>query len=126
LDPLGLWEREEIADLTLAEYGLTDADLDTVFRTGELNIGKEEAPLREIIEALKSTYCGTFGAEYMHIVDSSQRHWFQQRLESVRGKPQHSVESKRHLLERLTADVGLEKYMGTKYTGTKHSCVAGE
>ncbi|PRB82040.1 2-oxoglutarate dehydrogenase E1 component [Pseudomonas sp. MYb185] len=125
LDPLGLWEREEIADLTLAEYGLTDADLDTVFRTGELNIGKEEAPLREILEALKSTYCGTFGAEYMHIVDSAQRRWFQQRLESVRGKPQHSTESKRHLLERLTAAEGLEKYLGTKYPGTKRFGVEG-
>lgn len=125
LDPLGLWEREKIADLTLAEYGLTDADLDTVFRTGELNIGKEEAPLREILEALKSTYCGTFGAEYMHIVDSAQRRWFQQRLESVRGKPQHSTESKRHLLERLTAAEGLEKYLGTKYPGTKRFGVEG-
>ena len=125
LDPLGLWEREDIADLTLAEYGLTDADLDTVFRTGELNIGKEEAPLREIVEALKSTYCGTFGIEYMHIVDTNQRRWFQQRLEGVRGKPQHSVEAKRHLLERLTAAEGLEKYLGTKYPGTKRFGVEG-
>src|SRR5690554_5247186 len=125
LDPLGLWQREAIADLTLAEYGLTEADLDTVFRTGELQIGKEEAPLREILDALKSTYCGTIGAEYMHIVDSAQRRWFQQRLESVRGKPQHSAESRRHLLERLTAAEGLEKYLGTKYPGTKRFGVEG-
>ena len=125
LDPLGLWQREQIADLTLAEYGLTDADLDTVFRVGELQIGKEEAPLHEIIGALKSTYCGTIGAEYMHIVDSAQRSWFQQRLETVRGQPQHSTESKRHLLERLTAAEGLEKYLGTKYPGTKRFGVEG-
>ena len=125
LDPLGLWQREQIADLTLAEYGLTDADLDTVFRTGELQIGKEEASLREILDALKTTYCGTIGAEYMHIVDSDQRRWFQQRLESVRGKPQQSAESKRHLLERLTAAEGLEKYLGTKYPGTKRFGVEG-
>ncbi|MGN5517572.1 2-oxoglutarate dehydrogenase E1 component [Halopseudomonas sp. Lyrl_26] len=125
LDPLGLWQREPIADLTLAEYGLTEADLDTVFRTGELQIGKEEAPLREILDALRSTYCGTIGAEYMHIVDSAQRRWFQQRLESVRGKPQHSAESRRHLLERLTAAEGLEKYLGTKYPGTKRFGVEG-
>ncbi|GGI93746.1 2-oxoglutarate dehydrogenase E1 component [Halopseudomonas pertucinogena] len=125
LDPLGLWEREPIADLTLAEYGLTDADLDTVFRTGDLQIGKEEATLREILEALKSTYCGTIGAEYIHIVDSTQRAWFQQRLESVRGKPQQSAETRRHLLERLTAAEGLEKYLGTKYPGTKRFGVEG-
>ncbi|AQZ96124.1 2-oxoglutarate dehydrogenase E1 component [Halopseudomonas phragmitis] len=125
LDPLGLWKREAIADLSLDDYGLTDADLDTPFHTGELQIGKEEATLREILEALKSTYCSTYGAEYMHIVDSNQRRWFQQRLESVRGKPQHSVESKRHLLERLTAAEGLEKYLGTKYPGTKRFGVEG-
>ena len=125
LDPLGLWQREPIADLTLAEYGLTDADLDTVFHTGELQIGKAEASLSEIIDALKSTYCGTIGAEYMHIVDSAQRRWFQQRLESVRGMPQHSAESKRHLLERLTAAEGLEKYLGTKYPGTKRFGLEG-
>src|SRR5690606_7875531 len=96
-----------------------------VFRTGELQIGKEEAPLREILDALKSTYCGTIGAEYMHIVDSAQRRWFQQRLESVRGKPQHSAESRRHLLERLTAAEGLEKYLGTKYPGTKRFGLEG-
>ncbi|QJD57937.1 2-oxoglutarate dehydrogenase E1 component [Pseudomonas sp. gcc21] len=119
LDPLGLWVRDKIADLTFDDYALTDADLDTVFRTGELKIGKEEAPLREILEALQSTYCSTYGAEYMHIVDSAQRRWFQQRLETVRGRPQHSVESRKHLLERLTAAEGLEKYLGTKYPGTK-------
>ena len=125
LDPLGLWKRPEIVDLNLSDYGLTDADLDTRFRTGELFIGKEEATLAEILDALKSTYCSTYGAEYMHIVDSAQRRWFQQRLESVRGKPQHSAESKRHLLERLSAAEGLEKYLGTKYPGTKRFGVEG-
>lgn len=84
LDPLGLWERKAPADLSIHHYGLTDADLDTVFHTGELFIGKAEATLREIRDALQATYCGTIGAEFTHIVDSEQRKWFQQRLESVR------------------------------------------
>ena len=125
LDPLGLWKREEIVDLTLADYDLTDADLDTVFRTGELQIGKDEATLREILDALQVTYCSNFGIEYMHIVDSTQRRWFQQRIESVRGKPQLGADTKRHLLERLTAAEGLEKYLGTKYPGTKRFGVEG-
>lgn len=84
LDPLGLWQRPAPADLSIDHYGLTGADLDTTFRTGELYIGKEEATLREIVDSLKSTYCGTFGAEFMHIVDSEQRKWFLQRLERDR------------------------------------------
>lgn len=102
LDPLGLWQRPAPADLSIDHYGLTGADLDTTFRTGELYIGKEEATLREIVDSLKSTYCGTFGAEFMHIVDSEQRKWFLQRLESVRGRPGFSAEARAHLLERLT------------------------
>ncbi|SDS43485.1 2-oxoglutarate dehydrogenase E1 component [Pseudomonas oryzae] len=125
LDPLGLWERKAPADLSIHHYGLTDADLDTVFQTGELFIGKPEATLREIRDALESTYCGTIGAEFTHIVDSEQRKWFQQRLESVRGRPQFSAEAKCHLLERLTAGEGLEKYLGTKYPGTKRFGLEG-
>ncbi|HKM26180.1 MAG TPA: 2-oxoglutarate dehydrogenase E1 component [Thiopseudomonas sp.] len=125
LDPLGLWVRPMQADLTVHHYGLTDADLDSVFRTGDLNIGKEEATLREIQQALQDTYCGTIGAEFTHIVDSEQRRWFQQRLESVRSRPGFSPEVRTHILERLTAGEGLEKYLGTKYPGTKRFGLEG-
>ena len=125
LDPLGLWQRPAPADLAVNHYGLTDSDLDTTFRTGELYIGKEEATLREIQQTLQETYCRTIGAEFMHIVDSGQRHWFAQRLESVRGRPDYSPELQSHLLERLTAAEGLEKYLGTKYPGTKRFGLEG-
>ena len=125
LDPLGLVVRPMQADLTVHHYGLTDADLDSVFRTGDLNIGKEEATLREIQQSLQDTYCGTIGAEFTHIVDSEQRRWFQQRLESVRSRPGFSPEVRTHILERLTAGEGLEKYLGTKYPGTKRFGLEG-
>ncbi|WP_079202430.1 2-oxoglutarate dehydrogenase E1 component [Pseudomonas sp. CC6-YY-74] len=125
LDPLGLWQRHAPADLSINHYGLTNSDLDTTFRTGGLFIGKEEATLREIHEALQQTYCRTIGAEFTHIVDSEQRNWFAQRLESVRGRPSVSPEVQSHLLERLTAAEGLEKYLGTKYPGTKRFGLEG-
>ena len=125
LDPLGLQQRTAPADLAINNYGLTDADLDTVFRTGDLAMVNGQATLREIVNALQETYCRTIGAEYMHIVDSEQRSWFVQRLESVRGRPEFSPEIKSHLLERLTAAEGLEKYLGTKYPGTKRFGLEG-
>ncbi|WP_462383175.1 2-oxoglutarate dehydrogenase E1 component [Pseudomonas sp. Marseille-QA0892] len=125
LDPLGLAQRPAPADLSLSSYSLTDADLDTTFRSGDLCFGKEEATLREILQALQETYCRTIGSEFTHIVDSNQRKWFQQRLESVRGRPDYSAELKSHLLERLTAAEGLEKYLGTKYPGTKRFGLEG-
>ncbi|QXI36920.1 2-oxoglutarate dehydrogenase E1 component [Pseudomonas xantholysinigenes] len=125
LDPLGLWQRPAPVDLSINHYGLTNADLDTTFRAGDLFIGKEEASLREIFEALEKTYCRTIGAEFTHIVDSEQRSWFQQRLESVRGRPDFSADVQAHLLERVTAGEGLEKYLGTKYPGTKRFGLEG-
>jgi 2-oxoglutarate dehydrogenase E1 component len=125
LDPLGLWQRPVPADLSINQYGMTNADLDTTFRAGDLFIGKEEASLREILEALQQTYCRTIGSEFTHITDSEQRSWFQQRLESVRGRPVFSAEIKGHVLERVTAAEGLEKYLGTKYPGTKRFGLEG-
>ncbi|PYD08169.1 2-oxoglutarate dehydrogenase E1 component [Pseudomonas syringae pv. pisi] len=125
LDPLDLWQRPAPADLSINHYGLTNADLDTTFRAGDLFIGKEEASLREIHEALQQTYCRTIGSEFTHIVDSEQRNWFMQRLESVRGRPVFSADIQSHLLERVTAAEGLEKYLGTKYPGTKRFGLEG-
>lgn len=125
LDPLGIMEREQVPDLELRYHELSEADMDSVFQTGSLFIGKEEAPLSEILAALEQTYTGSIGAEYMHIVDTAEKRWFQQRIESVRSKPQYSEEAKTHLLERLTAAEGLEKYLGSKYPGVKRFGLEG-
>ena len=125
LDPLGLMEREEVADLELAHHGLSNADLDTVYQTGNLFIGKPEATLREIVDCLQGTYCSSVGAEYMHIVNTGEKRWIQQRMETVRSHPQYSVEVRKHLLERLSAAEGLEKYLGNKYPGTKRFGLEG-
>ncbi len=125
LDPLGLMEREKVADLTLDYHGLSEADLDIEFHTGSLCFGADILSLNEIVDGLKRTYCSSIGSEYMHIVDTDIKRWFQQRLESVRGKPEYSAESRQHLLERLTAAEGLEKYLGSRYPGTKRFGLEG-
>ncbi|HWV15248.1 MAG TPA: 2-oxoglutarate dehydrogenase E1 component [Cellvibrio sp.] len=125
LDPLGLMQRDPIADLELSFHGLTNADLDTVFNTGNLFIGKEEASLREIIDALEKTYCGHVGAEIMHITPLAEKQWLQQRLESVRSNPDFSKEQRLAVLERLTAAEGLERHLDSKYPGTKRFGLEG-
>jgi 2-oxoglutarate dehydrogenase E1 component len=125
LDPLGLMERVRVPDLELDYHGLSEADLDTLFQTGNLVFGPEQLSLREIIDGLKKTYCSSLGAEYMHIVDTSIRSWFQERIESVQGKPNYEFETRYHLLERLTAAEGLEKYLGSRYPGTKRFGLEG-
>ncbi|ASP40016.1 2-oxoglutarate dehydrogenase E1 component [Bacterioplanes sanyensis] len=125
LDPLELMERENVPDLDLAFHGLSAADLDTKFQTGSLFIGHEESDLRTIVDALEATYCDSVGSEYMHIVNTAEQRWFQQRLESVRAHPKYGEEVKLHLLERLTAAEGLEKYLGSRYPGVKRFGLEG-
>ncbi len=125
LDPLGLMERELVPDLELSFHGLTPADLDTVFQTGNLFIGKDEAPLSEIINALETTYCRHVGAEIMHITNLAEKQWLQQRLESVRSNPEYSPEMRKSILERVTAAEGLERHLDSKYPGTKRFGLEG-
>ncbi len=125
LDPLGLKQRPVPEELSLGYHGLGDADLDTVFSTGNFAMGKAEASLREILQALKETYCRTIGVEFAHISDSAQRSWLQQRFESVRGREVCTADDQQRLLERLTAAEGLEKYLGTKYPGAKRFGLEG-
>mgnify|MGYP001205247671 CR=1 FL=1 len=125
LDPLGLMQRKAIADLELSYHQLSNDDLDQEFQTGSLFIGKDKATLREIHEAISQTYCGTIGAEFMHIVDTEEKRWLQQRFESVRSKPNYSPEVRQHLLERLVAAEGLENYLASKYPGTKRFGLEG-
>ncbi len=125
LDPLGLMPRPQVPDLDLATHGLSLADLDTVFNTGNLALGKEECTLREMVDAMDAIYCGSIGIEYMHIVDTTEKRWIQQRLEGMRGNPNFAPETRRHLLSELTAAEGLEKYLGTKYAGAKRFGLEG-
>ena len=124
VDPLKRQERPHIAELEPAYYDLTEADLDTVFNTGSL-IGPEQATLREIIQALQETYCGTLAVEYMYLSSRAEKRWIQERLEPVRAKPSYPAEYKRHILERLTAAEGLEKYLHTRYVGQKRFSLEG-
>ncbi len=125
LDPLGLMQRETVPDLDLAAHGLSPADLNTVFNTGNLAIGKEECTLGEMVQAMDAIYCGSIGSEYMHIVNTAEKRWIQQRLESVRGNPNFSADTKKHVLERMTAAEGLEKFLGTRFAGAKRFGLEG-
>lgn len=85
LDPLGLWQQERVPDLAPEFHNLTEEDFDQSFNVGSFAVGQETMKLSEIYEALKQTYCGSIGAEYMHITDTEEKRWIQQRLESVLG-----------------------------------------
>lgn len=125
IDPLGMMERPAMPVLDLAYHHLSPASLDETYQTGTFHYGDGAAKLRDLVQALESTYCGSIGAEYMHIVDTREQLWVQQRLESARGKPQFDETQKQRILERLIAAEGLEKYLHRRYPGTKRFGLEG-
>ncbi|MFL1732573.1 2-oxoglutarate dehydrogenase E1 component [Moraxella oculi] len=125
LDPLGLQKRPDVAELTLAYHGLSEADLDTVFPTTLMSIGKSEATLREIIEICERIYCGSIGYEYTHVFSAKEKKWFEDYVESAQGRIEFDKDKKLEIFDRLTAAEGLEKYLARKYTGVKRFGLEG-
>ncbi|KAA3632727.1 MAG: 2-oxoglutarate dehydrogenase E1 component [Proteobacteria bacterium] len=123
-DPLGLEEPEPLGDITLDANGLTASDLDTVFDTGSF-AAADRLPLRDIISAMNDIYCGTVGAEYMYITKTEEKRWIQSRIETIPARRGLEAEVRRHILERLTAAEGIEKYLHTKYVGQKRFSLEG-
>ena len=126
LDPLKRRERPKIPELEPAFYDLSESDMDIPFSASNTYFSTaENMTLRQIVQALRETYCGSIGAEYMHMTEPAEKRWWQQRLETIRSKPNFSAAEKTHILERLTAAEGLERYLHTKYVGQKRFSLEG-
>ncbi|MFL0809716.1 MAG: 2-oxoglutarate dehydrogenase E1 component [Agarilytica sp.] len=125
LDPLNLRESKNPPDLDLSFHNLNTLDLDSMFQTGDLSFGYKEALLKDIVEDLEKTYCGSIGAEVMHITNYDERRWLLHRLEGTRSQPQYDKEGKLSILQRLTAAEGLERHLDAKYPGTKRFGLEG-
>jgi 2-oxoglutarate dehydrogenase E1 component len=118
LDPLGLANRSYHPDLDPATYGFTEADYDRPIFVNRL-LGFSTATLKEILAALKATYCEKVGIEYMHIQELEQRQWIQARIEVPRNQTEFTVAGKRAILQRLTDAEMFERFCDKRYTGTK-------
>jgi 2-oxoglutarate dehydrogenase E1 component len=125
LDPLGLLKPPP-AELTLANFGLAESDLDQTFATGDFSsTGATELTLREIVQRLQRTYTRTIGVEYMHGEDPAIKSWLQQRMESTCNTPTLSRDQKLRILARLTDAETLETFLHRKYIGKKRFSLEG-
>ncbi len=124
VNPLGGRRAGRIEELDLDYHGLGEEDFELHFDTGSL-AGAGSLSLREILQILKAAYCGSVGVEYMHITETSEKRWLQQRLETARGRAGLSDVEKINILQQLTDAEGLEKYLHTKYVGQKRFSLEG-
>ncbi len=120
LDPLGLTERPALSELDYQSYGFSQADLSkTIFLNYAL--GLEAATLGEVLDICRRTYCSTIGAEYMHIINPTEKNWIQERLEKIAREGQAYFTKARRLstFTHLTQSEQFERYLDRKYPGAK-------
>ena len=123
LDPLE-YKVGHHPELNLEYYGLTIWDLDREFVCGGL-CGKLTAHLRDVLDTVRETYCGHIGPEYMHISETGQKKWLQDRMEPTRNKQPLDLDTKRRILKKLNDAEAFERFLHTKFVGHKRFSLEG-
>jgi 2-oxoglutarate dehydrogenase E1 component len=122
IDPLGS-PRPTPPDLEPRYFGFTEADLDRP--VVDPIVGGSPVPLRKVLERLRRTYCGSVGAQFLHIEDTSIREWLQHRMERSENRARLTREEQLHILRRLTEAQVFEDFIQKKYIGSKSFSVEG-
>ena len=118
LDPLGMRKEEPHPELDPRSYGFTESDMDRPIFIDNV-LGLEVASLRQIIDILQRTYCGTFALQFMHISDPEQVSWLKERIEGYGKEIAFTKQGRRAILNKLVEAEGFEKFLHVKYMGTK-------
>ncbi|CAN5254743.1 2-oxoglutarate dehydrogenase E1 component [soil metagenome] len=124
LDPLNEPPSPDFALLDLSEFGLRPEDLDRTFNASPF-VGLGQVTLRQLVQALRDTYCGSIGVEYKHILDTRIRRWLQERMEPCRNKPNFSTEKKHWLLRQLHYAELFEHFLQARFVGQKRFSLEG-
>jgi len=119
IDPLGMRKRTDHPELQPEHYGFTADDYDRPIFINEAIPGVKSATLREIVDILQQTYCGSVGIEYMHIHDIEIKAWLEGRIETIKNHTDFTDLGRQTILERLTEAEHFEQFLHTKYVGTK-------
>lgn len=118
LDPLGLSNMQQPADLTPEFHGFKESDMDReIYMAGTL--GEDYTTVRQIFETLRANYCGNVGLEYMHISDIEERRFLQDRMEGKDAAIEFTPEGKKAILSKVIQGEVYESFLGKKYVGTK-------
>ncbi len=118
LDPLGIAQKADHPELDPASYGFTEADMDRPIFIDNV-LGLVHASMRQIVDIVKRTYCGTFALQYMHISNPEQAAWLKERIEGYGKEIAFTREGRKAILNKLVEAEGYEKFLHVKYMGTK-------
>ena len=118
LDPLKMQDTTSHPELDPKAYGFTEQDMDRPIFIDNV-LGLQLASMRQIIEIVKRTYCGTFALQYMHISDPEQASWLKERIEGYGKEIAFTKMGRKAILNKLVEAEGFEKFLHVKYMGTK-------
>ncbi len=118
LDPLGMREITPHPELEPETYGFTEADFDRPIFIDNV-LGLQFATLREILDILRRTYCGTFALQFMHISDPEQSAWLKERIEGYGKEISFTQLGRKAILNKLVEAEGFEKFCHLRFPGTK-------
>ncbi|MBM7068353.1 2-oxoglutarate dehydrogenase E1 component [Actibacterium sp. 188UL27-1] len=118
LDPLGMRDPEPHPELEPKSYGFTEADMDRPIFIDNV-LGLQIATIRQILDIVKRTYCGTFALQYMHISNPEEASWLKERIEGLGKEIQFTREGRKAILNKMVEAEGFEKFLHVKYMGTK-------
>ncbi|PIF03414.1 MAG: 2-oxoglutarate dehydrogenase E1 component [Draconibacterium sp.] len=116
--------RKYTPTLDIHNFGLEASDLDAVFQAGN-RIGIGAATLRDIVNHLEATYCGSVGVEYVYVRKPEVVDWLEKRMESTKNQSDFSDEQRRHIFHHLKLAVGFENYIHRKFVGQKRFSLEG-
>ena len=118
LDPLGMRDQTQHPELDARTYGFAEADMDRPIFIDNV-LGLQVASMRQILDIVQRTYCGTFALQYMHISDPEQSAWLKERIEGLGKEIQFTREGRKAILNKMVEAEGFEKFLHVKYMGTK-------
>ncbi|MDK3073378.1 2-oxoglutarate dehydrogenase E1 component [Sedimentitalea sp. JM2-8] len=118
LDPLGMRDKTPHPELDPRTYGFSEADMDRPIFIDNV-LGLQIASMRQIVEIVKRTYCGTFALQYMHISNPEEAGWLKERIEGFGKEIQFTREGRKAILNKMVEAEGFEKFLHVKYMGTK-------
>jgi len=124
LDPLGMMERKYLEDLHPADHGFKKKDYSKKIYVGAY-MNKGYATINEILSFFRKIYCSTIGVEYMHISDPVEKIWFRERIEKKENQIKFTENGKKAILNKLIQAEGFEKFLATKFVGTKRFGIDG-
>lgn len=118
LDPLGMRDATPHPELEPGSYGFGPGDMDRPIFIDNV-LGLEHATMRQILEIVRRTYCGTFALQYMHISNPAEAQWLKERIEGYGKEITFTQNGRKAILNKLVEAEGFEKFLHVKYTGTK-------